>query len=635
MEVKLTRLEFEGFRSFKERQVVQFPDGDSVVLVSGTWRGSSVTSGTGKTSILEALAFALDITESSQASLKNWDSKKIFVKATLTRGQEVIEIVRDPKLSLIIDGKPWDSLTKGSKEKLTEILGISDDMLKTITYRKQRVRGKLVNSTDSEIKEFLSAPLGLNELEAAADSFTKSANQLADQIERSKLKISTMERTLQSNLVTEQELVNASASIDKAIAKVDTEKAKVAGAEADIDRLWQQVRDAQQAYDAAQNNMTNMSASSGRTAIVSQIKDIQAEIFKTEALGRNVQNKKMENASLKESIMKLKGEIEHMSKGTCPTCSREWDRAEMLREAKQKDFDKRVADFQVNVEYIKNAEPVLAELPALNARLQDMNKKLGETSAPLELASQNVNATGLSLQSARSAHNAATSTLNSITYGVKNAENVLALYRANLKGLQDRSVANASSIQELEAEKVTLAQSEDRADTFAQAAKMLGRSGFLGSIFDEILADIEVRTNDMLSHYPNASQFTVQINSTKTVKTKGTTKKEISTSISRNGIEIPSIDDVSGGQQAAVELCSDLAASEAIRARSGCAIRWMCLDEVMDGLGAIEKEAVVAMIRQRIRGLVLMIEHATEIRESFDKTIQIEYDGKESHVIVA
>jgi hypothetical protein len=39
------------------------------------------------------------------------------------------------------------------------------------------------------------------------------------------------------------------------------------------------------------------------------------------------------------------------------------------------------------------------------------------------------------------------------------------------------------------------------------------------------------------------------------------------------------------------------------------------------------------MIKERFKGLVFMIEHSTEIRESFDKIIEVEYDGRESHVI--
>jgi DNA repair exonuclease SbcCD ATPase subunit len=205
--------------------------------------------------------------------------------------------------------------------------------------------------------------------------------------------------------------------------------------------------------------------------------------------------------------------------------------------------------------------------------------------------------------------------------------------KTGLQNIENKRKNYETLLTKFEATKADIAAKELEQSINQGAASLLGRSGFLGSIFDEILTDIEVRTNDMLSHFPNASQFTVGISSTREIKSKGTTKKEISIGISRNGMELSLDDNASGGQQSGIELCSDLGAAEAIIARSGGSLKWICLDEVLDGLGAEEKRAVVAMIKERFKGLVFMIEHSTEIRESFDKIIEVEYDGRESHVI--
>ena len=259
-------------------------------------------------------------------------------------------------------------------------------------------------------------------------------------------------------------------------------------------------------------------------------------------------------------------------------------------------MEKLIAQFEVNLEYIKNAEPVLAGLPHLEAKLQGINGQIGQLTAPVDMAAQSM----------------------------KNAQSYLLTLINKRKNYETLSV-------KFESTKADLAKQERDLSVLSWSAKLLGRTGFLGSVFDQILSEIEVRTNDMLSYFPNASQLTVQISSTKLVKTKGTTKKEISIGISRNGIDL-SLDDTSGGQQSAVELCSDLGAAEAIIARSGSALKWICLVEVMDGLGPTEKKEVVSMIKERFKGLVLMIEHATEIKDSFDQVIEIEYDGRESYV---
>lgn len=562
MSTELISLEIEGFRSFKDRQVINFPTGDATVLISGKYKGSEVRSGTGKTSILEALAVCFDISSSSLSSAKCWYAKKMFLKCTLKSNGDIIEVTRDPKLSLSINGKPYESLVKGAKEKLQEILGVNSEILKVITYRKQRVRGIIVNSTDSKIKEFLTQPLGLHEIENAADKFTQEFNKKTAVVELLKRDIANYEYNLPMNFVSDDDIAQSKIM-----------------------------------YDAAVSQANSLKINDNRLQLNGEIQLFKTELSKMNSVNFEVSSKRRDNASIKESIMRLRSEADRLTKNMCPTCSREWNESQEMLQQKTVQIENLIMHLQTNVDYIKNAEPLISNIPNLESKLQELNQKLGEASAPLNMA-------------------------ESALYSSKSALNSLLARKSNYDKINMDLIAaknkNASESIELE--------------VLAMSTKMLGRAGFLGSIFDEILSDIEYRTNDMLSHFPNANHITVHINSDKAVKSKGTTKKEISISLSTNGIDM-AVDDVSGGQQSAIELCSDLATGEAIKARSGCSLMWNCLDEVLDGLGAAEKEAVVSLIKHRIKGLVLMIEHATEIRESFDQVIEVEYDGKESNVI--
>lgn len=632
MEVRLLKLELEGFRSFRERTVFEFPQGDSVVLINGKWIGSEVTSGTGKSSIMGALAFLLDISDSSIASLKNWYSKKMSVTGTFKVGDSIVEATRDPKLSLVIDGKEYDGLAKGAKEKLLEMLGGSTDVIEAITYRKQRKPGKIVNSTDSQIKEFLSGPLKLNEVEQAADDFTKKSNETTSGLELIKRDVQNLEMNLSMNVITQADLDAATGAVAAAECSVQPALAALENAKANLSTAQAALTEANAKVLQLSSNSAQADLQVQASQITAQANQIQAEISKINNIALQIQNKRRDNANLKESIMKIVDEIQRLTAGMCPTCSREWDKTEELRAQLTKNKDEQLFTMQSNLEYIKNSEPMLNELPALNQALAEANKslaevnrKMGEVSAPVQMARQNAT-------NAQHAVNSAQSSVYTAESGVRSANQSVDNARKSLAALQARAGNYDSIVGKLAEAKKKLADQEREATVNALAAKMLGKTGFLGSIFDEILVDIEVRTNDMLQHFPNASQFRVHISSNKTIKTKGTVKKEISVTVSRDGMDV-SLDDLSGGQQSAVELCSDLAAAEAVRARSGCALKWTCLDEVMDGLGSAEKEAVVSMIRQRVKGLVLMIEHATEIRESFDQVIEIEYDGRESRVV--
>jgi len=563
MEARLLKLELEGFRSFKKKSAFEFPEGDSVVLIDGKWRDLPISSGSGKTSVVEGLAYLLDISTASASALKNWDSKKMIVKGVFKIGNSIVEAVRDPKLSLTIDGVPYEGLTKGAKEKLQELLGGNPEVIKSITYRKQRKPGKIVNSTDSQIKEFLTNPLGLNEVESASEVFVQQSNRISSAIELLKRDEQNIAMTLPMNTVTQEE----------------------------VDRV-------EAAFQAATEQYNRLAApNDGDRTLNQEAANLRAEIQKLNMLNQSINNKRNENATIKQTVLRLQSEIAHLEKNTCPTCSREWNQAQELLANKNAEIDRLIGQLRVNAEYVKNSEPMLSAGPQHEARLQEIQRLIGEASAPVQMARQ---------------------TLESSTYARNSLINKINNYNSMLQ--------RQAKIQQ------DLAAQERELQIVSASAKLLGRSGFMGSIFDEILNDIEVRTNDMLQHFPNASQFTVQISSTRTTKTKGTTKKEISVNISKGGVDV-NLEDISGGQQSAIELCSDLAAAEAIRSRSGCSLRWICLDEVMDGLGPNEKSEVVDMIRKRVKGLVLMIEHATEIKASFDKTINIEFDGRESHVV--
>lgn len=564
MEVRLLQLEIEGFRSFKRKATFVFPEGDGIILIDGKWKGAPTRSGSGKTTLLEALAFLLDISSGTLASLKNWDSKKMLVKGKFLVGKQVVDIIKDPKLSLVIDGEPYNSLQKGAKEHLQTLFGGNPEIIKSITYRRQRKPGKIVNSTDAQIKDFLTDPLGLKEVEAAADTFNAQANKISISLELLKRDEQNLASTIHMNFVSEEEATKA-----------------------------------RQTYDAAKIQYESLVTQSGTAELQARSSQLSAEIQSANQVAYTVSTKSNENDNMRNAIIQLQAEIAHLEKSVCHTCQRQWDKAKEVLTEKNSSIDKYVTQMRTNIEYINNATPIVQNLNNLQVLLSEVQRKIGEASAPAHMARQ---------------------TLDSTTYALNMLQNKYGNY-AKQTGQLDKLRAD-------------IAAQERELLIVDTTAKLLGRGGFMGSIFDEILADIEVRTNDMLQNFPNAEQFTVQISSNRLVKTKGTTKKEISVTISRSGTDV-GYEDLSGGQQSAIELCTDLAYGESVRARSGCSLRWTCLDEVMDGLGPSEKEAVVNMIRKRVKGLVLMIEHATEIRESFDKVIGIEYDGRESYVTTA
>lgn len=561
MALRISSLEIEGFKSFKKKAVLTFPE-NGLVLISGKWKGTSVSSGSGKSSVLEAIAFCFDICDVPATELKNWDSKKMFVKLTLVDDHNTYEIIRDPKLSLVINGAPYESLATGAKDKLKEILKASPEIIRAITYRPQREKGKFITSTDSELKEFLTQPLGLNEIELAADSLVKDINLTSMTIDGLKREINAYELSAPAE-VSDAEIEAAKAEYELSV----------------------------QSYNSIVNPEAEKQISDEIQYIKSKI--AEAEMLKTKSISTQAQN-----TSLKESILSLQQEIQSLESAVCPTCERSWQdksTASLLSQKKEQ-YNQLYDKLATNISFIKNSQLIIDNIPNLVQMNNEAMHKLGSLKSPIALASQNVS-----------------------------------LAKNKLAQLTERKSSVNKALARLEASKKTLLDQEKKLSILNHASNILGRSGFLGSIFDEILQDIESRSNEMIKCLPNIDQFAIMVSSTKITKTKGTAKKEITVNVTKNGKEV-SIKSLSGGQQCGLELCSDLASAEAIRSRSGVPLGWVCLDEAMDGLGVDEKQAAIAMIKERVNGLVLIIDHATEIKEGFDKIIEIEFDGKESFI---
>lgn len=555
-------LEMEGFWSFKEKAVVTFPR-SGPVLISGTWKGSAVSSGSGKSAIPRALAFALGIGNTPATELKNWDSKKMRVVLTLTDGENMYGIIRDPKLSISINGQIYGNdgkaLSKSAEEKLEEILGAKLDLVSVLVDRAQREFGRFLNDTDSENKEFLSPLLGLSELENAIDNFEADITWLETQLTSNK----------QALIMVENDLAQFPITIPVQIAETE---------------------DALAAANLKLFSLQSKSNAIDLTQELGAVKKALADIGMARML---IMRSKDNNATIRATIERLNGELNILKQQTCYTCNREWNQAQSLVSQKLAEITRLLDEMKINLAAIANAEPILASEPEAMTKQSDILKKLGELSGPLESAS--------------AAQHAIKGQLDGLYY-------------------QQRLQNNKRT------DKTTICQKLMDIDQklVVKNHSLAILKGFMGSIFDEILQAIQAKTNRMIAKLPNMNGITFKISSS-SVTQKGKVKKAITKQFFKFGKPM-GIKNLSGGQRCALELFTDLAVRYEIIKRSGLKLGWISLDEAMYGLDTDSTLAALEVLRQEIDGLILVIDHATEIKEGFEKIIKIEYNGRESYV---
>jgi DNA repair exonuclease SbcCD ATPase subunit len=161
---------------------------------------------------------------------------------------------------------------------------------------------------------------------------------------------------------------------------------------------------------------------------------------------------------------------------------------------------------------------------------------------------------------------------------------------------------------------------------------LIGREGFLGSIFDEVLEEIGAETNDVLASIANTRHCTLEFKS-ETMTQKGTVRREIVPVVTINGHKASLKFGPSGGMLSAIELAVDLAVGAVISRRTGVCPGWLILDESFDGLGPVEKETCLEILQKYAHDrLVIVVDHASETQGLFTQRITVEYSGGKSRI---
>ena len=163
-------------------------------------------------------------------------------------------------------------------------------------------------------------------------------------------------------------------------------------------------------------------------------------------------------------------------------------------------------------------------------------------------------------------------------------------------------------------------------------AHLIGREGFLGLIFDEVLQEIGDETNDVLGSVANTRHVTLEFRS-ENVTQKGEVSKEIKPVLTVHGNETSIKGGLSGGMLTTVELATDLAVGAVISRRSGVCPGWLILDESFDGLDAVSKDSCVEILQKYSKDrLVIVVDHASEMQGAFENVINVTYEDGESRI---
>lgn len=658
-----------------EQSVIMFPD-SGLLCVNGRDTRTGDPNGVGKSSIFEAVYWVLGLNAIPATELKNFNSKSIDGVLTLENGPDLVEISRSSS-SLVL--KINNHVIPGSKpdlqKEIDKILG-NQEIFEMLSYRRQEASGKFFYSADSKLKSFLTKCIpDLEKLEVVIQQAKDKLSQIQPKKDSISAQLATMKSSLPAQeidyesrkiliqgsinkLQQDKELVEAKyrdpsleeVEILDAIAKL--QQSDSSGIPRDLTQEeMQQIATINGDIEAHKRNKLDLNET--RIAISNQMAALQTSYSQILVKQKTKESLIAKTRDIIKQIDKLDADIVHYNDQNCPSCLRQWTEAEQKKvhalDHKSRlsqemhstgselnampDFDAQISDIAVQNKKLKDSDEVArSEQSILDSKISKLesdivainNKIKHEAAAAKSLFSQQIShKKEILAQSLKT----------------KNYQKQLEI--SNIDGLL-RDVKNDLSLLDKDAQadaklrsSISIAQKEfdilDKSSELESHVHHVSKN-VLGLYFDQLMKELQKQLNEIVSEIPNVSDIVVDLTTARETKT-GTTKTEITTTILKNGNSI-SFRSLSGGQMASLSLAADLALIHVLKQRTNILPNWLFLDEALDGVSPNSKEAALEQIKKySSNGLVLMIEHATEIKEFFDGFISLEYDGSTTRLV--
>lgn len=629
--IRLKWLKLKAFRSFAEEARIDFPD-SGLVLIRGI-------SGSGKSTVLLAIAYALDMCPFPASELQAWNTDAdMQVQVGFNTSQGEVIINRGKKNSLKI-GDVTVTGAKAIAEGIRKLFGLDLETLQAITYRPQDTGGLFLGLTDGEKKDFLTRILGLDTIEKAVDASEAQVKMLTPLVLSEEQSIAQLESELAVLLT---QTVPEETSYGELVMERNYVEGELMGVDAQIKAVWAKAAaekanaaqdpklvELQQTLEAARQHYKNLTTANGerhREYQVQQegLRKKMQEITRQETL----------KLGIMQNIETHRGQLRHALEGKCSMCQRTWEQAA----AKAAELQQVIANLEAQMKMLgdftgarKQVEEDLRVIFVMDPTIEQFRFAIGQlegqvqelqhelTAGPQGEAQELVNRLNVS----KATHS---TRMQGLSQQIASIESMNAKIRqaktyadTNVKTLrsriQGRQVASAKLQVDLNAERDFLA--------------LMGKDGFLGVIFDDVLREIEIEANERLGRLANVSHVTIHFKSEVTTQ-KGTVNKTITPIVYVSGVEAKLRSGLSGGMYTSVEGVVDLAVMSVVQRRTGALPGFLFLDESFNGQGTSTKEAVMEVLREYgAEKLVVVIDHSSEFKEMFSQFIDVTCrDGK-------
>jgi DNA repair exonuclease SbcCD ATPase subunit len=664
--VHIQKVTVEGFRAFVERQSTAELPSRGLIGIRGRNLDTNGSSGAGKSSVAYAICYALGLLKApyTAAKLKSkWAKVPMQVELELEADGVPVLLKRGKVTSIQVGDEPEVAgSVEAVEERLARLVGLDTELLRALTFRAQKRPGLFLTMKDGAKKEFLSALLGLQEVEKQIEEAVPRGNQLKAEAE----KLETAKKALEGQLRPPGEVVLKDTSAFEATTltlsafhQAAVEALKAAQTVLDAQKAALATQDGPPAAPEVVRGLTEARAECDRRLqAAKKEQEVALGVAKQAAKQAQEQLEAVKLAVGRESTLlgelkKVQAGIQRAESAVCPTCEQQWVSAgarlaewkgqeqelqkalSAISQAKSVDLPARRDTAEAALELLQQqmSNPEVAKLQEVRA---EIDRRLAKEQAEHGARVQTWQATQrAALAEAATLVATRQSELKDINTAIlrHNAEEERTqLYNdqvlANRKREEESYTRLQGEIGKLEAQIHSYMNSYAREADLATALK-----AFLGSIFDEVLAEISAEANELLRGLKNVATTTIAFMSDKTTD-KGVVKQQIRPVVLKNGVELDWEVDLSGGQGTSLELAVDLAVARVIGRRTGRRPGWLILDEAFEGHDMQVKESCLEVLQKAAQDCaILIVDHASELREYFTSFIDVESSNEVSRIV--
>jgi len=679
--LKLKKYSFKGIGRFVEEQTIDLQSRDNLIQIDGENTNTGGSSGAGKSTTVEALAYLLGISEISATQLQSRITKtSIWVSAEFEDG---ITITRSKKDGLVIV-TPEETVSGNSKlaeEKLDSIIGVSRKLLKTMCYKRQKQGGFFLNLTPKESHNFLTECLDLKEYQSKT---FKLEDAIKNSYNPNKIRQESA-IVLQSESIENLKTILSSKKEPEALAKFDF-NAK----DAEIAVIDQSIKNDSDNFN---KTITGLGAKPLKPAVsVFEKEDLLATVvLKIEetkhTVAVNVEEKGKEIAKIMDGLIGVKKQVEkctdaekqipvielviskkqedlkHLDAGNCNTCKRDWDvdpnkilelneliSGQKLQLDEQKQILSKKEHF-VQMEAITEGildkkhklEINTEELKTLNT-LEDskrvlMNEKDNLESSVnqeyLEKLNKWNNMFNIVESEYKKKEKEQTDRKTDLEHQKEKAQSDLEHHKIAMETYKTDVNSIESQVKkyfgDLTETKEKLIETEKNILLSQESIRLI--KTFTLQKFQDTLNYIGDRATEIINGVPNMSGAVIYFDNAKETKS-GNIKNEVNAVINLEGdIGIP-IKTLSGGERSSADFAIDLAVGEMIETMTKKGVDFLIIDEGFDGLDSISKIECMEILKNvNSDKKILIVDHSSEVKEMVGDIIKVKRIKEESFVI--